>query len=90
MVEHKYVLFFGVNGLVIYILHTDTDSEQEEIGPYLTKQVYKIATPELSKKRSNYYQGEYQDQKRNEHNNSVKAVDGLYKTQKILHNSIRR
>lgn len=56
----------------------------------MTKLVDEIATLNFTKKGGNDHQREYQDQKTGEHYNSIKGVNGLYKTQKIPHSSVRR
>jgi hypothetical protein len=64
--------------------------KQEEIGPDMAELVYKIASLYFAEKGSDDHQWKYQYQEAGEHYNSVKAVNYLYKTQKILHNSLRR
>jgi len=90
VVKYKYILPAVIHFAFIYILCADTEHKQKEMGPGMTKLVNEIAALYLAKKRSNDHQREYQDQKTGEHYNSIKGVNGLYKTQKIPHSSVRR
>ena len=47
----------------VQITMPDADHKQKKVGPEITELIYKIATPDFAKKRSDNHQKKYEQQK---------------------------
>lgn len=63
MIKYKYILPAAIMRRLIYIAVKYDEHQEKEIGPYMTKPVNEVSSPDFTKKRSNYHQREYQQQK---------------------------
>lgn len=73
MIKYKYILPAAVVRCLIYVTVKYTEHEEKEVGPKVTKPVNEVSAIDLTKKRSYYNLGKYQQQKANK---DQKGING--------------